>query len=87
MPKADSPAQNLSIESLLLALLTLQIDEREKNGVADDQLKTEVLLSKAGLTYQQIATMMNKNPDAVRMMLSRFTKPTKKSKPTSKVEK
>jgi hypothetical protein len=87
MLKADTQVQSLSTESLLLALLTLQIDEREKSGVADDRLKTELLLSKAGLTYQQIATMMNKNPDAVRMMLSRLTKPAKKSKPNSKAEK
>ena len=80
MPKQKqaSLVENLSTEGLLLALLTLQIDEREKNGVADDRLKTEILLSKAGLSYQQIAAMMNKNPDAVRMMLARYDKSAKK---------
>lgn len=79
MPKQINLAENLSTEGLLLALLTLQIDEREKNGVADDRLKTEILLSKAGLSYQQIAAMMNKNPDAVRMMLARYDKSAKKA--------
>lgn len=78
MPKSASQSEGLSVESLLLALLTLQIDERESKGLAENQIKTEVLLSKVGLTYQQIATMMNKNPDAVRMMLKRQAKSASK---------
>ncbi len=69
----------LSIESLLLALLTLQIEEREAKGFDSDRTKTEILLASAGLTYQQIAAMMNKKPDAVRMMLARNAKPVKKT--------
>ena len=76
----------LSVESLLLALLTLQIEEREAKGFDLDRTKTEVLLASAGLSYQQIAAMMNKKPDAVRMMLSRASKPVKKTKPASKDE-
>ena len=68
----------LTVESLLLALLTLQIEEREARGFDLDRTKTEVLLASAGLSYQQIAAMMNKKPDAVRMMLARNAKPDKK---------
>lgn len=82
----NSPAatDNLSVESLLLALLTLQIEEREARGFDLERTKTEVLLASAGLTYQQIAAMMNKKPDAVRMMLSRAAKPSKKTKTVAK---
>ncbi len=79
-----SPVGALSVESLLLALLTLQIEDREAKGLDLDRTKTEVLLASAGLTYQQIAAMMNKNPDAVRMMLSRTSKPVKKARATTK---
>ncbi len=69
----------LSTDALLLAMLTLMIDERERvAGGNPGQVKTELLLASAGLPYQQIAAMMNKNPDAVRMMLTRMRKADKK---------
>lgn len=77
----------LSAESLLLGLLTLQIEEREAKGFDLNRTKTEILLASAGLTYQQIAAMMNKNPDAVRMMLVRNTKPVKKAEKDGKTSK
>lgn len=65
----------LSTDALLLAMLTLMIDERERAANGDSgQVKTEVLLASAGLPYQQIAAMMNKSPDAVRMMIARLSR-------------
>lgn len=87
MPKAEpsTPVQGLSSEALLLALLTLQVEQRERNAAANpDQIKTEILLAGVGLTYQQIAAMMNKSPDAVRMMLARTRKTDAKKQPAAK---
>jgi DNA-directed RNA polymerase specialized sigma24 family protein len=75
MSKTEEPkaAATLSTDSLLLAMLTLMIDERERSAPSNPgQIKTELLLASSGLTYQQIAAMMNKSPDAVRMMLARL---------------
>lgn len=57
---------------LLMALLMVTIDERESR--ADEgpkQVKTEVLLSRAGLSSPLIAMLMGKQPGAVRTTLSR----------------
>lgn len=72
-------SQKLSIEALLLALVTLEVDRRE-NTATDGQTKTEILLNAAGLTSQQVALIMGKNAAAVRMTLSRAKKPLKSSK-------
>jgi DNA-directed RNA polymerase specialized sigma24 family protein len=66
---ADSAAQTAQ---LLLALLLLAVDEREAHGgERPKQIKTEVLLSRAGLSSPLIATLVNKQPGAVRTALSR----------------
>lgn len=88
MAKTDETAlaPGTTTDALLLAMLTLMIDERERAAQGNSSLaKTEVLLSGAGLGYRQIAGMMGKSPDAVRMMLARISKPKsskKASKPT-----
>jgi DNA-directed RNA polymerase specialized sigma24 family protein len=57
---------------LLLALLTLVVDEREaRASERPKQAKTEVLLSRAGLSSTLIATLVNKQPGAVRTVVSR----------------
>lgn len=78
-------APGTTTDALLLAMLTLMIDERERAAQGNAGLvKTEVLLAGAGLGYRQIAGMMGKSPDAVRMMLARLAMP--KKTPTSKKE-
>jgi len=86
-PEESKAGTALSTDVLLLAMLTLMIDERERAaGVNSPQVKTEALLASAGLSYQQIAAMMNKNPDAVRMMLGRMRKVGKKTAAKVEVE-
>lgn len=77
MPNKESAqvASGVTAEDLLLALVTLEVDRRESNQV-EGQIKTELLLSNAGLGAQQIAQIMGKNAAAVRMMISR-SKPKK----------
>jgi hypothetical protein len=62
----------LSTNQLLLALLQILIDDRESRS--DDrpkQIKTEVLLDRIGLASSTIATLVGKQPGAVRTTLSR----------------
>ena len=72
MARSADSLPPLSVETLLKALLTLQIDNREQQIRHDDaRLRTELLLADSGLSYQDIAALMNKKPDAVRMMVTR----------------
>jgi len=60
------------VGQLLMALLMLAVDERE--GRSQDrpkQIKSEVLLARSGLSSGVIATLVNKQPGAVRTTLSR----------------
>jgi DNA-directed RNA polymerase specialized sigma24 family protein len=73
------PPQSDKSEALLLAIVTLLVDQRERNSDSDS-IKTEVLLAGAGLSYQQIAPMVNKKPDAVRMLIARSQPAASKGK-------
>ena len=53
---------------LLQAVLMLQTREYQKEGGSE---RIELLLAASGLGYQDIATVLNKKPDAVRMWLAR----------------
>lgn len=77
--RMDDTSNVLSVESLLLALVALEVDRRE-NTVNENGMKTELLLSNAGLGATQIAKIMGKNPNAVRMMISRSKPKAKSSK-------
>lgn len=80
-PVQHPSPQGDRVEALLLAIVTLLVDQRERSSDSDS-VKTEVLLAGAGLSYQQIAPMVNKKPDAVRMLIARShsTPPKRKSK-------
>ena len=68
----DRSASELGTNDLLLAILTLLVDGRERLAAdRNDQVKTEVLLANSGLSYTTIARLLGKKPDAVRMMIAR----------------
>lgn len=70
----------LDTNSVLLAILTLMVDERERTAKLDPSMnKTEVLLDSVGLSYSQIAKILSKNTAAVRMMVARSKAKTRKS--------
>jgi DNA-directed RNA polymerase specialized sigma24 family protein len=68
----------ISQEAALAGILTLLIDAREARIDGDkDPEKIEVLLSRAGLSNDDIGAVTGKRPDTVRVALSR-AKPKKK---------
>ena len=65
----------IGVESALSGILALLIDEREDRTRRDNgAVKTEVLLSQAGLSVEEIATVSGKKYDAVRMTIKRSRK-------------
>lgn len=77
---ASESAGILDTNSVLLAILTLMVDERERVAKLDPSMnKTEILLDSVGLSYSQIAKVLGKNTAAVRMMVTRSRAKTKKS--------
>jgi DNA-directed RNA polymerase specialized sigma24 family protein len=61
-----------AVSRLLLALLILTLDERERRASDwPNQVKSEVLLARAGLSSATIAELVQKQPGAVRTALSR----------------
>lgn len=53
---------------LLQAVLMLQVRDYQKKGGSE---RIELLLAASGLGYQDIAEVLGKKPDAVRMLLKR----------------
>ena len=77
---ASESAGILDTNSVLLAILTLMVDERERAAKLDPSMnKTEVLLDSVGLSHSQIAKILSKNTAAVRMMVARSKAKTRKS--------
>ena len=74
---AESRTQNrsaISLESAMAGVLALLIDEREERTRNGDAVRTEVLLSNAGLSIEEIANLTGKKYDTVRMSISRGKK-------------
>jgi DNA-directed RNA polymerase specialized sigma24 family protein len=73
--RADSPEDAVP---LLRGLLMLTLEQRE--GALEADRPSTQLLADAGLDYRQIAELLGKSPDAVRMALTRAKKtPAKKT--------
>jgi DNA-directed RNA polymerase specialized sigma24 family protein len=67
-------------DRILLAILRLAIADREERAKPDlVKRRVEVLLDEAGLSYQEIATLVGKKPDAVRMLISRSKQSRKRA--------
>jgi DNA-directed RNA polymerase specialized sigma24 family protein len=74
-------SNGLEAESVLLAILALMVDERERAAKLDQNMdKTELILDSIGLSHQQIAKVLNKNTAAVRMMITRAKTKSRKAK-------
>jgi hypothetical protein len=62
----------LTTNQLLLAVLQLLVEDREAHAAErPESVKTEVLLDRIGLGSVTIATLVGKQPGAVRTILSR----------------
>ena len=67
---SDNSFDESTVARAILALLIEQRAQREsKRG--GDSVAVEEILASAGLSYQQIAPLVGKKPDAVRMLLNR----------------
>ena len=64
--------QEISMGASLAGVLALMIDDRESRVRDDkDAAKTEVLLANAGLSIDDIAALLGKSYDAIRVSISR----------------
>jgi DNA-directed RNA polymerase specialized sigma24 family protein len=67
----------IGLDSAMAGILALLIDEREdRTQTQKSAAKTEVLLSQAGLSIEEIAAVTGKKYDTVRMAISRGKKAT-----------
>ncbi|HEX3518857.1 MAG TPA: hypothetical protein VHT29_07475 [Solirubrobacteraceae bacterium] len=71
-------ATSENTETLLKAILTLMIDQRDARPGPDPARRTELLLADAGLAPSEIAELTGKQASAVRMTLSRARRAPKK---------
>lgn len=71
MSDADYEAP-IRLEAAVAGLLALAIADREVEE--SSPRRTEVILSDAGLSNEEIGLLMGKQPDAVRMVVSRHRK-------------
>lgn len=56
----------------LMGVLALLVDTREQRIANDrDAVKTEIILSRVGMSAEDIAIVMGKKRDAIRMAISR----------------
>lgn len=75
MPQPKKPREPLRLEAALGGVLALMVAEREA-AAQPGATKTEVLLSGAGLTHEEIASVTGKNPEAIRKAVERARKRT-----------
>jgi len=77
MAAAQKTAERPPLEQLMGAVLAMLIAEREdrlalhEGKSPGDLRKTEVILSSVGLSYQQIAALLDKKADTVQKTVSR----------------
>ena len=64
------------VESLLRAVIALQVDAREAR-LGGSEMRSEVVLANAGLSNVDIAAIVGKTPANVGMILSRARKAKK----------
>lgn len=69
----SDPRQNEQVVRLLRAVVILM---SEALSATEGAPKPEPLLHRAGLGHSEIAELLDKNPDAVRMAISRAKKET-----------
>ena len=68
---AESPKNSGQDEVVKYLRASLLLQLRELDGNENGDLKPEVLLSQAGFSHQEIADLLGKNYNAVRMAIAR----------------
>lgn len=78
-PASNAIGPEPSERELLMALVALLVEEREvTRAPGEGRPRTELLLHAVGLGNVTIGRVMNKHPDAVRMVIARASTPPKK---------
>jgi DNA-directed RNA polymerase specialized sigma24 family protein len=74
--RSETPdGSGIGLESALSGILALLIDEREERTLGNNSAtKTEIVLSQAGLSIEEIAKVTGKKYDTVRMAITRGKK-------------
>jgi DNA-directed RNA polymerase specialized sigma24 family protein len=65
---------SIDLETALVGVLALLIAQREEAGDTTPKRRTELVLADAGFSPSQIARLVGKRPDAVRMAIARARK-------------
>lgn len=76
-------AEPTPTDPALLALLALLAADRDPEN-PDAKLPTEIILSRVGMGNADIAAVVGKSPDAVRMMIGRSKSGSKKGRRSKK---
>ena len=66
-------AHGVSTNVALRAIFSVLAAQREQS-LPEGGLRTELLLADAGIDYKDIAVLLGRKPDAVRMLISRARK-------------
>jgi hypothetical protein len=77
MSESETGATLRNIETLLRAILAVQLDGRERELGTGSNRKIELVLNDMGLGAREIAALIGKNYDAVRKTLSRGKEPSR----------
>jgi DNA-directed RNA polymerase specialized sigma24 family protein len=78
----------VATNDVLKAILIVLLDEREaKASERPGQVRSELMLADAGMSYQVIAKLLGKNPDAVRMTIARARRDSGAKRSTASAKK
>ena len=73
MANERTPSRHdITVDKAMAGILALMVEEREHRvDGANDAVKIEVLLARAGLSNEDIAAVTGKSPNAIRVALNR----------------
>jgi len=70
--RTEDGQSSQAMSSVLMGVLALLVEEREQRIQGDrSSVRTELVLARVGMSPDDIAAVMGKNKDAVRMAISR----------------
>lgn len=71
MPAARKRVEPMRLDAALSGILAMLVAERDERPRDARAAKTEVILASSGLSYDEVAMVTGKSPDAVRKTIER----------------